>query len=160
MKAYLETTIFGYLAARRTADVITAGNQQLTKDWWSTRRHAFELYYSLPVIDECSAGDPTAAQERLVFLAGLQRLDITPECRELAARLIKEIPLPPKADVDALHMAVSAVHGMDYLLTWNCAHIANAALLNRIEKACRSAGFEPPRICTPQQLMKENTDVP
>ena len=151
---YLETSIIGYLASRPSRDLITAANQQLTRDWWDQHREQFDLYISEAVVAECSTGDPQAAQERLDVLEGIPILDVTEAADNLADKLLKQVPLPEKAAVDALHIAIATVNGIDYLLTWNCTHIANAALQHRIEAICRSAGFESPTICTPQQLME------
>ncbi len=113
------------------------------------------IYVSETVVAECSAGDPQAAGERLEVMANIPILDATEDAENLADQLVKQIPLPPNAEVDALHIAIGTVHGINYLLTWNCAHIANAAMQPQIEAICRSAGFEPPTICTPQQLMED-----
>ncbi|MEX0725101.1 MAG: type II toxin-antitoxin system VapC family toxin [Planctomycetaceae bacterium] len=152
---YLETSIVGYLASRPSRDLITAANQQLTREWWDAHRERYELYVSETVIAECSAGDSTAAQERLEAIRDIPILDVTEAAETLASELIKRIPLPKNAEVDALHIAVAAVNGIEYLLTWNCTHIANASFQSRIEMICRSAGLEPPTICTPQQLMED-----
>lgn len=151
---YLETTIIGYLASWPSRDLITAANQQLTHEWWNDHRQTFDLYVSQFVIDECSAGDKTAAQERAVFLTGIPELSVSDDVKRLAEDLVQRVPLPEKGAVDALHIAVAAVHGIDYLLTWNCAHIANASLRPRIEALCRAFGHEPPTICTPQELLE------
>ncbi|MEO8497946.1 MAG: type II toxin-antitoxin system VapC family toxin [Planctomycetota bacterium] len=150
---YLETSIFGYLASRTSADLIVAGNQRLTNEWWDNHRETFELFVSQAVVAECSAGDAVAASERLVFLDGIPILDIDDATRDLAKTLLAEVRLPPKADVDALHIAVSAMNSMDYLLTWNCKHIANPSLRRRIEAVLVSSGVTPPVICTPQELI-------
>ncbi len=107
------------------------------------------------VIKESGAGDPDAAKRRLEFLRPFPRLDISDEVESLAAKLIFDVPLPPKAQADALHIAVAAVHEMNYLVTWNCTHIANATLRSKIEKVCRSQGYEPPVVCTPQEMLEE-----
>ena len=151
---YLETSIIGYLTSRPSRDLITAANQQMTHDWWDDRRASFNLFISQFVMDECTGGDAEAARQRLDTLKGLPELDATEDVERLAAALIKGIPLPEKAGVDALHIAVATVHGMEYLLTWNCTHIANATMRPRIESICRSFGYEPPTICTPQELME------
>jgi hypothetical protein len=151
---YLETSIIGYLASRRSRDLMTAANQQVTHEWWDKHRQQYELYVSLPVLAECGSGDPAAAQERAAFFAGLPVLGASQLAEDLAGKLIQGIPLPPKASVDALHIALAAVNGIKFLLTWNCTHIANAALRSPIERICREAGFEPPTICTPQELME------
>ena len=154
-KVYLETTIASYLTAWPSRDLVMAANQELTREWWANRKDAFELFVSQTVIKEASAGDSDAAQRRLEFLKPFPRLDITEEVEALAAKLIAEVPLPPKAQADALHIAVSAVNKMNYLLTWNCTHIANATLRSRIEAVCRSAGYEPPVVCTPQEMLEQ-----
>jgi len=153
---YIETTIIGYLAMRMSRDLRTAANQQMTRDWWDTHREKYEILISRFVSDECSAGDPIAAQERQVYLQGLPMLEISEEVDVLAEALVKGVPLPTKATLDAYHISVSAVNGVEYLLTWNCRHIANAALRPRIERICRDRGYEPPVICTPQELMEIN----
>ena len=153
-KAYLETTIASYLTARPSRALITAANQQMTHDWWYDHRGQFALYVSQFVIEEASAGDPEAAKRRLAVLADLPQLDVTDAVQQLAQALLMHVPLPANAQVDALYIAVATVHGMDYLVTWNCTHIANATLRHRIEAICRAEGYEPPTICTPQELLE------
>ena len=153
-QVYIETTLISYLTARPSRDVILAAHQQITDEWWHDRRTHFELYTAQPVIDEATKGDAEAASQRLEKLAPLPLLDITEEVSSLAERLIREGPLPGKAAVDAVHIATAAVHGMDYLLTWNCKHIANASMRNKIEAVVRSSGHEPPILCTPEELLE------
>jgi len=153
---YLETTIIGYLAMRPSRDLIVASNQQLTRDWWDNHRHNYEPVISRFVIEECASGDPEAAQERSEFMKSLSMLQETGEVEPLAKAIIKGINLPLKAVVDAYHISAAAVNGIEYLLTWNFTHIANPALRFRIERICRDAGYEPPAICTPQELMGIN----
>lgn len=150
-RAYVETTIPSYLTAWPSRDLIRAAHQQVTREWWD-RRASFELFISPLVIVECQAGDPTAAADRLATVAGLPLLDATDAVAALAEALTRAVPIPQKAAADAVHIATAAVHGIQYLLTWNCTHIANAVLRPRIEAACRAAGCEPPLICTPQEL--------
>ena len=156
MKAtvYLETSIIGYLTSRPSRDLITAANQQLTHEWWTDHRESFDIFISQFVIDECGEGDAVAAQERLEVLTDIRQLDTIEDVENVAEELVKQVPLPEKAGVDALHIAIATVHGMEYLLTWNCTHIANAALRPQIEAVCRSFEYEPPTICTPQELME------
>jgi hypothetical protein len=153
-KIYLETTIPSYLTARPSRDLVTAAHQQITREWWDTRRHAFDLFVSQMILDEASAGDPDAAAQRLAVLAPLPLLNPRAEGADLAQALIEQVPLPIGAAADALHIAIAVVNGMDYLLTWNCTHIANAALRSQIETVCRRAGFEVPIICTPDELLE------
>ncbi len=152
-KAYLETTIPSYLTAWRSRDLIKAAHQEATREWWEGRSR-FELYVSQVVVRESAGGDPEAAAQRLQALAGIPILDVTEDAEVLAGDLIDRGPLPKKAAVDALHIAVATVHGMDYLLTWNCTHIANAATRGGIEAVCRENGMAPPTICTPIELME------
>jgi hypothetical protein len=150
-RVYLETTIPSYLTAWMSRDLIRAAHQQITREWWE-RRHGYELFVSQLVIRECQAGDPRAAADRLEALTGLPLLEQSDEVEALARALIDQVPLPERAAADALHIATAAAHGMDYLLTWNCTHIANVTLRGRIEAVCRDSGFEPPAICTPEEL--------
>ena len=152
LKVYIETTIVSYLTARPSRDLIIAAHQQLTQEWWENRRANFDLYTSQFVIQESSAGDAKMAQTRLEALEEIPLLSVTQEAVTLARTLVEKGPIPDKADVDALHIAVAATNGMDYLLTWNCKHIANAEMQIGIGKLCRAAGFEPPVICTPEEL--------
>ena len=154
-RVYLETTIPSYLAARSSRDVVIAGHQQTTRLWWESRRHEFELFASQFVIDEASLGDSDAAARRLTLLADVSLLEPGNQVYGLADQLVRRVPLPAKAAADSLHIAIATVNGMDYLLTWNCTHIANAELRARIETICRDAGFEPPVICTPEELLRE-----
>jgi hypothetical protein len=157
-KVYLETTIVSYLTAWPSRDLVMAANQATTIEWWRNRRDAFDLFVSQAVLKESRAGDREAAERRWEVLRLYPLLEITEEVEMLAGDLLAKVPLPPKAQADALHIAVAAVNGMDYLLTWNCTHIANATLRSRIEAVCRSAGYEPPIICTPQEMLERGDD--
>ncbi|HEX9944137.1 MAG TPA: type II toxin-antitoxin system VapC family toxin [Thermoanaerobaculia bacterium] len=153
-KLYLETSIVSYLTARPSHDLIRAAHQQVTRDWWETRS-SFDLYISQFVLDEAKAGNAEAAGRRLSMLREASLLELTPETGRLAREILGRGGMPAKAYVDAVHVALAAVHGLDYLLTWNCAHIANATMRGKIEAICRATGFEPPVICTPIELVKE-----
>ncbi len=150
-RVFIETTIPSYLTAWASSDLVRAAHQQLTKAWWAGRDR-YDLYTSRLVIQECEAGDPVAAAERLAAIADIPLLQQTERIGELAEALIRGMPLPPKAMSDSLHIATAAVHGIEYLLTWNSTHIANVTLRPRIENVCRTAGYEPPLICTPEEL--------
>ena len=150
---YIETSIISYLTARVSRDLIVAGHQQMTEEWWSVQRNRFELWASELVVEGASAGDASAAAERLKVLNTIEMLDITEEAGFLATALIERGSLPAKASADALHIAIAAVHNVDYLLTWNCKHIANAEMRPVIESVCRNMGFIPPILCTPEELM-------
>jgi hypothetical protein len=153
-RVYIETTFVSYLTGRPSRDLIVAGNQQITHDWWESRRTDYELCVSQLVLQEASDGDPQAAQERLDVLATMTMLEIKNEAVELAEELVRAGALPAKAENDALHIAVAAIHHIPFLLTWNCRHMANAAMRAQIESVCAVKGFKAPVICTPEELME------
>lgn len=157
MKAsvYLETSVISYATSHPSRDLIVAGRQEITRAWFATAAHRFDIYVSQLVVGEATVGDPVAAQERAALIQGCTRLAITDAAGDLAALLLRRGAVPQKAADDAVHIAVAAVHGVEYLLTWNCKHIANARMRQGIEGVCREAGFEPPVICTPEELISD-----
>jgi len=157
-RLYLETTIPSYLTAWPSRDLVRAAHQQTTREWWEQRRAEFDLFVSQIVVRECQGGDSVAAEKRLEAIRDLPLLEETAEAVSLAKSLLREVPLPEQAAVDALHIGISAVQGMNYLLTWNCSHIANASLRLRIESICREYGYEPPVICTHDELLQKEGD--
>ncbi len=154
-KVYIETSVISYLTARISRDLIVAGHQRITQEWWATRREAFDLLASQVVFEEASVGDQEAAQERLAVLGTLPLLEISEEAVELAKELIRIGPIPERAEIDALHIAIAVTNQVDYLLTWNCTHLANAALRHQIDHVCREKGYEPIIICTPEELLED-----
>ncbi len=153
-KVYLETTIISYFAARPSRDIITAAHQQITQEWWEGRRSNFEIYISQIVLQEANEGDKDAVRRRLEMLEAIPEIEVNPEAVALAQVLVSEGLIPEKAAADALHIAIATVQGMDYLLTWNLKHLANATIRNAIADACRQHGYEPPVICTPEELLE------
>lgn len=151
-RVYLETSIISYLTARPSRNIIEAGHQQSTYIFWD-RRDEFELVVSELVVMECSAGDTLAAKRRLEALSGIPLLDISSHSVDLAKELVGAGILPVKASEDALHIAVATVHFVDYLLTWNCRHIANPEVQARISEYFRALGLFLPFICTPDELL-------
>lgn len=152
-KVYLETTIVSYLVASSTPDIIQAAHQQVTREWW-TRRERFALFVSRPVLTEAERGDAAAAARRLEALAGIPVLSASRGVATLANTLVRTGTLPTKARLDAVHGAIAAMNGMDYLLTWNLRHLANAVIRGKIEEVCKNGGVHPPVICTPEELME------
>lgn len=150
---YIETTVLSYLAAPLSSDVVTRGHQESTRRWWRNRAR-WDLWVSSAVMIEVMKGDHALAIARMELLEGLSALPVTAPVRELAGRLLGRGPLPEKARVDAEHIAFAAVNGMDFLVTWNLKHIANPAIRRHVETICRGAGFPPPEICTPEQMLK------
>jgi hypothetical protein len=155
---YIETSVLSYLTARPTSDLLAAAWQKTTIDWWDQQRSRFSLYTSRVVIEEAGRGSPEAAARRLDALSGIPLLMLTEEVAALSKALIHEGALPKTAMDDALHVAVAAIHGMDYLLTWNCRHLDNAERKPRVRSVCTAHGYRCPEICTPQELMGEDSD--
>jgi hypothetical protein len=151
---YIDTTIVSYLTAWPSKDLLRAAHQIATKDWWDHQRGTYQLLTSEVVQIEAAAGDPTAAAERMNVLNALPLLPITADARHIARALLAQMALSATADRDALHVAIAASNGVEFLLTWNCSHLANATLRGKIESVCRSLGYEPPIICTPLELVR------
>ena len=152
-KLYIETTVPSYLTARPSRDLIVAGHKEITREWWDKRRDHFSIYVSQFVIDEAGAGSPEAAQKRLDVISGFELLDITEEVTELATAILEAGIIPRESATDAAHIAVAAANDMEFLMTWNCAHLANAEIAHAIESVCDAHGFDCPIICTPEELL-------
>jgi len=152
-RVYLETSVISYLAALPSRDLVVAAHQQITREWMAEHRDSYHIFVSQLVVREAAAGDENAVKRRLAILQGLELLALTDDAADLARALIVRGAVPRQSVEDSLHIAVAAAHGMDYLLTWNCRHIANATMRSRIVSVCRSCGYEPPIICTPEELI-------
>lgn len=153
MRVYLETTIPSYLTALPALQVIQAGHQLSTRRWWDDCRDSFELFTSLVTIQEAREGSQEAAQRRLVSLQDIPLLAVTPEVEFIASQILSEQLLPSKADRDALHIGVAVFHEMDFLLTWNIRHIANAQMSKKLRAFVESLGYSLPTICSPEELL-------
>ena len=156
-RVYIETSIVSYLRQRSSGQVVTAARQLLTRRWWESERFNFELVTSQYVIDEAADGDPQLAQERLESLDDIPLLQLGPDIDAIASEIMSRAILPPKAQVDALHIATAAHHGIDYLLTWNCTHIANARILPRIHRVLVEMNCFVPIICTPEEMLDDES---
>ncbi len=152
-EVYVETSVISYLTARPSNNLRAATWQNITTEWWQLQRHRFTLYVSEFVVAEASLGHPEAATKRISAIHNIKQLSANEAVRNLADRLLINMAFPKKAEVDALHVAIAAVHQIDYLLTWNCTHIANAVMRPRIENICQEQGLSSPVICTPFELM-------
>jgi hypothetical protein len=157
-KVYIETTIISYLASKPSRDLITAAHQQITHEWWETRLADFEVYISQFVLDEAGAGDADAAARRLALLGTFPLLDATPEALDLARALVERGAIPPRKAADAAHIAVATVHHIQFLLTWNCTHLANAEILTQVQAICAALGYVTPIVCTPEELLGGQDD--
>ena len=152
-KVYLETTIASYLTARRSRDLIIAAHQELTAEWWETQRTRFDLFVSDLVLQEASRGDASAAARRMDLLKHIPVLRTSGEANQIAGLLIQAGLIPERSGADALHVAIATAQGIEFLLTWNCRHIANAEIGERLETLLSELGYRMPIICTPEQLM-------
>ncbi|CCI04807.1 MAG: type II toxin-antitoxin system VapC family toxin [Microcystis sp. LE19-84.1B] len=150
---YIETSVIGYLTARSTKNLIIAANIEITREWWEFRRNDFILYTSEAVLEEVAKGDTAIASPRLDILRDFPLLALNDAAQDLAKQFLTRSNLPPKAKVDAIHIAAATVHGMDYLLTWNCKHIANAQIQGKLAEITLGCGYVLPILCTPNELM-------
>jgi len=153
---YVETSIVSYLRQNPSSQIVTAARQLLTHRWWNEERSQYELVISQYVIDEASAGNSTLTAERMLMLYVIPLWPHSPEIVTLADEIMSLGVLPEKAQVDALHIATVAYHEIQYLLTWNCKHIANAKILPRIHDLLVKQGIPIPIICTPEELLGDD----
>ncbi len=154
-KVYIETSVISYLTSRPSNDLRAMANQSATIEWWETQRAKYDLVISEFVLAEAGIGHPDAAARRLEAVKDIMELRVSEEVQKLGKALIARGALPARAEMDAYHVAAAAVNGIEYLLTWNCTHIANAHIRPKIEMVCRTSGYEPPIICTPDELMEK-----
>ena len=155
---YLETTFISYLVSPPSRDLVVAAHQQLTRDWWEQRRDHFRCVVSQVVRQEISAGDQAEARKRLEIADSLDVLAASPDAETLTDAIMNARILPARAVQDAAHVAVATVHSVQYLLTWNCKHLANAQISKQICDICSNRGFDMPQICTPEELLEEPND--
>jgi hypothetical protein len=153
---YLETSFISYLVALPSRDLVIAAHQQITAEWWNSQRDKFDCLISQFVIDEASLGDPGEVHKRLKIIDRLKALEITAGAEELAGHIVGGGAIPQKAMNDAAHIAVAAVQGIDYILTWNCKHLANAHISKKVRKICQARGYRSLDICTPEELMEDD----
>ena len=150
---YVETTIPSYLASQASSQASIAVDQQATREWWEQERKRFRLFTSAFTIDECSRGDTLVAERRLQYLADMPELSVPEDLNLLEYDIINLFQLPKKAFTDASHLALAIVHRMDYLLTWNCTHLANAVLQKELVEYCNYHDLHIPIVCTPETLI-------
>ncbi|MFZ1643279.1 MAG: type II toxin-antitoxin system VapC family toxin [Candidatus Contendobacter sp.] len=149
---YLESSVISYLTSRPNRDIIIAGRQATTLDWWENQRQRFELRISILVEEEISKGDPKAAKLRLETVADISSLTISDEATRIADLLLAKGAVPIGSEEDALHIGIAAAQGTDFLLTWNFKHINNAETKEAIIKLVESCGYKCPQLCSPEEL--------
>ena len=155
----IETTIVSYLVANPSRDLLNAGQQQATRDWWQLQRGKFRCITSDETFAEASRGDATQASLRLAALRDLPSVPVTAEAEALAEEILGTGALPSRVRSDAVHLALAILVEADYLLTWNCRHLANAQILRRIEREAVRRGWNLPTVCTPLELMGDDGDA-
>lgn|ERR1039458_2016893 len=153
---YIETSVVSLLVGHPSRDLLTAANQQVTRDWWRVRRQDFFCVASDVVRQEAAKGDPEQVRRRLQVLRELTFVEPPPRAEVLSLAFLATGALPPKAQTDAAHLAIATAAGADYLLTWNCRHLANAQILRRLEREALSRGWTLPKVCTPAELMGDS----
>jgi len=151
---YIETTIISYLTAKPSRDLVTAAHQQITTEWWTDVRPQVDCYVSPFLIDEASRGDAIYAQKRLDEIVDFTVLAVNEEIEVLAQEYFAALQIPEKAKIDAFHLAVAAWHKMDYLLSWNCKHIASGRVQKMMQEINARLGVHTPIACTPEELME------
>ena len=154
VKVYVETTVVSYLTGRATRDLMVAAHQEETRALWPRLTSEFEAYISALVYEEAGRGNSEAAQKRLAALEPFPVLDVDQEAEELGSRLLADKAVPDEYPEDAMHIAISAVNGIEILLTWNFAHINNPFKKMLIRQAVESGGYRCPEICSPDELME------
>ncbi len=156
---YIETSIVSHASAWPSSDLSIAALQMQARDWWQMERPRFDLVTSQLVLNEASAGDPSAAADRLKLLDGIPLVPITEQVREIAKALVSPSLIPAQAAADALHVAAAAFAGVQYLLTQNCRHIANAHTLPRVYSILADRGYGGLLVCTPAEFLGDRYDV-
>ena len=152
---YIETSVASYYVSKPSRDLVIAARQEITREKWPRIFASFELHISALVIQEAEQGDTEAAQKRIAAISKIPVLSISDEAERLASLLIKDGPIPEKCPEDALHIAIATVNGMDFLLTWNFAHINNAQMKAKITSVIKAEGYQCPTICSPEELLGE-----
>ena len=153
---YIESSVISYLAARPSRDLVVAGHQAVTAEWWDSHRLRYDVYVSPLVVEEVSAGDASAAEERLRVIADIPSVSIAAEAESLASALLASNAVPANSARDALHIAIAATQGMDYLVTWNFKHINNASTRTMVVNVVSNSGLVCPVLCSPEELMGED----
>ena len=154
-KVYIETTIPSYLTAFPSRDIVICAHQQLTKEWWFGSRGKFETFISEAVIEEIRQGDASASEKRMSMVSGLTVLSLNDDVRELVHFYDSKLGLPKKAKTDILHIAFAVSYEMDYMLTWNCAHLANGGVMRKLLDLNEFINRYTPLIVTPEELLTQ-----
>jgi predicted nucleic acid-binding protein len=150
---YLETTVVSYYTSKPSRDIIVLAHQEITRQWWPMAMERYNVFISEIVVEEASFGDTEAAKRRLMELKDFPHLELSDKIEEITQVYMDRLDIPEKSFRDAAHLAVASVHNIDYLVTWNCAHLANGEIIKKLMKINKSFGIYTPIICTPEELM-------
>jgi len=151
---YLETTVVSYYTSKPSRDIVALAHQEITRQWWPIAIRRYDIFISEVVTEEASFGDPEAAKRRLEELKDFPHLELNDKVEEMAQVYMERLNIPEKSFRDAAHLAIACVHNIDYLVTWNCAHLANGEVIKKLMKINESIGIHTPIICTPEELME------
>ena len=153
---YIESSVISYLTARRSRDLVIAGHQAVTAEWWDEHRLRYDVYVLPLVVEEISAGDASAAEGHLRAIADIPSVAITAEAESFAFALLASNAVPANSVRDALHIAIAATQGIDCLITWNFGHINNARTGTMVVNIVSNSGLVCPVLCSPEELMGED----
>ena len=151
---YIETSVISYFTSRPSRDLIVAAHQQITHDWWAEVLPHCTPYVSPIVMMEIERGNPEIVRRRVQAVEGMALVEVAGDVTELASQYFARIDLPETARADSYHLALATWHGMDFLVTWNCRHIAGARVRQIVEQVNAERGIHTPEICTPEELME------
>ncbi len=151
---YLDTSVVSYHTSNPSRDIIVLAHQEITRQWWHKAVKRYDVFISEVVIEEASFGDPEAAKRRLEELIDFPHLELDNKVEEMAKIYMERLDIPEKSFRDAAHLALASTHNIDYLVTWNCTHLANGAVIKKLVMINNSLGIHTPIICTPEELME------
>lgn len=152
-RVYVESSVVSYLAARPSADAITATRQHFSFQLWQ-KRDALDLLISDAVLAEIKLGNAEFANHRLIYCDQMPVLELPDHVDEVAAYLLRDKAIPAKAYTDAVHIAIAALHDVEFIASWNFRHIAGALPRRNIERALAALGVSVPVIATPEEILE------
>ena len=155
-KIYIESTLPSYYTSRPNEEPLKHKRQIITKKFWNYAVEFFDLYISTAVLIEIKRGNKEAAESRRLAVMPFKLIQVSESDNELAKIYISLLKLPEDARADATHIAVACLHKMDYLITWNCNHIANGQNLRKIQDYNLKHKIHIPVLTTPELFMGED----
>jgi hypothetical protein len=150
---YLETTIVSYYTSKPSRDIVALAHQEITKEWWPMAITRYNIFISEIVVEEAGLGDSEASKRRLEEIKDFPHLELNEKVEEMAKIYVEKLEIPESSIRDGIHLAIACIHNIDYLVTWNCKHLANGEIIKKLMKINKSLGIHTPIICTPEELM-------